>query len=296
MSRVSVILISHNATVHLDRCLAGVKAQGTPIKETILVDNGSLDETVTRFTTLLPDGIVVQNKKNLGFARAANQGVQKSTGELLLLLNTDCFLEKNYLHVLLERLDQNPKLAGVQGKYLLDGDPERIDSLGIEVRLSGVAKDICKGSPDDHRTAPFPVAALCGAAAVFRESALEIIREGIHHFDPRFESYYEDVDLCWRLRRKGFELECVPEAVARHVRGGSQKNHARMHRLAFRNKYFTLLKNQSPGKLLLLAPFIIGRDLVKIPYFLFKEPGVLSGYARLPLDLHRFLTGQDTDA
>jgi GT2 family glycosyltransferase len=288
MSTVSAILVSRDSAGYMDRCLRSLASQEGVAIEPVLVDNGSRDDSVTRYLRHYPEGKVLRQDTNLGFARGTNLGIEATRGELVLLLNTDCFLEPGYLRRLADRLALREDLAGVQGRYLLEGRQDIVDSLGIEIRITGVARDIGRGRPDRGEREPVEVDALCAAAALFRRSALESVREEGHVLDPDFFSYYEDVDLCWRLRRRGYRFECVPAATALHVRGGSVTREGAMHRLALRNRYLTLAKNLPGSSLLLRLPVILGRELLKIPWLCVRHPGALPGYLDILRDLPLF--------
>lgn len=288
MSELSIILVSWNSSRFLDRCLGKLLAQTGSRAEVILIDNGSEDDSIDRFLTRCPQGLAVRNPSNLGYAEANNQGIRASQGNLVLFLNTDCFLDPGYLSVLRKRLETHPELAGVQGMYLREDDPLLVDSMGLLVRRSGVAKDLGAGAPPPPNPDFRVVDGLCCAAALFRREALETIRRGDDYFDRDFGSYYEDVDLALRLRNAGWTVACDPNATARHVRGGSQRDPAAMHRLALRNKYFTLIKNTTSLDLARRLPFVLGWEALKAPYFLLTSPRVLAGYLDVMRDFRLF--------
>jgi N-acetylglucosaminyl-diphospho-decaprenol L-rhamnosyltransferase len=285
--RVDAILVSWNSGALLPRCLEALRVQTLPEVAPLLVDNGSADDSVARFRAACPGAPVIANPGNRGFAAACNQGIAATEAELILLLNTDCFLEPDYLETLVEHLAGHPGLGGVQGKYLRADAPGRIDSLGLRLRPWGPAKDIARGRPDPRTTEPFAVDGLCAAAALYRRRALADVAEAGAVFDADFGSYYEDVDLSLRLRAHGWQLACVPAARALHVRGAAA--HPQMDRLALRNKYFALIKNLPARALVARAPLILGFELLKCGRFLLTSRASLKGYADVARDLPLFL-------
>lgn len=289
MSKVSVILVTWNSSDYLDKCLSKLKDQTINDLEIIIVDNGSTDNSLDIISKYFPQARIIKNETNAGFAKANNQGISVASGEYVLLLNTDCFLEENYIKLLVNYLEKNPDIAGAQGKLLRDSESSIIDSLGIDIKITGVAKDISQGQKDPQLSKSFNVDTLCAAAAIYRRSILEEVKQGDDYFDTDFVSYYEDVDLGLRVMKFGYKLACIPTAVAYHVRGGLQKDTDSMHRLALRNKYFAIIKNWSILEIILKSPFILGWEVVKFVKFLLTSPKVLVGYLDVVRDFGLFI-------
>lgn len=287
---VSVVLVTWNSGKYLNKCLSHLRGQTFTAYELVVVDNGSSDNSLEIVAKYFPASKIIENDENVGFSVANNQGINASVGDYVFLLNTDCYLEPDYLDRLVKFLESNNKIVGVQGKLLLDSDHSKIDSLGINIKMSGVAKDIMQGQIDDNYTEPFKVDALCAAAALYRKSALDEIRQPDGYFDPDFFSYYEDVDLGLRLKKKAGSLMCLPTAIAYHVRGGAQKDKNKMDRLSLRNKYFSIIKNMPAVEIFLKIPIILGWEVIKFIKFLFTSPKVLFGYVDIIRDLKLFIS------
>ena len=138
------------------------------------------------------------------------------------------------------------------------------------------------------------VDAACLAGALFRRSALEAARDGAGEIlDSRFFAYKEDVDLGWRMRRAGFSILYEPGARAVHERRWKEGARASMpldlRRLSLRNRWLTILKNESTLGFLLRIPFYLLLETIIILYLLVREPRVLRAYPMILAGLRETL-------
>lgn len=220
---VTAAIIAWNGGEDIVACLGSVLRQTLPVAHTVVVDNGSVDGSIDRLLALDPGLQLIRNRTNVGFARAANQAFEAAAGQWLLLLNQDVLLEPDYLFRLLTAVEANAEIGSVTGKLLRLGlTPNVIDSAGHVLFRNGWAANRGELEHDrgqyDHEEEVFGV---CAAAALYRTTMLQDVREGLARpFDERFHSYIEDVDLDWRGRWLGWRAWYVP-AVAWHRRSGS---------------------------------------------------------------------------
>ena len=277
---VTVVLVTWNSAPYLRRCLEGVAQQSHGELELIAVDNGSSDGSADVVAQLAPEARVIRNETNRGFAAAVNQGVAAARGELVLLLNPDAFLERDYIANAIAALDHAGETFGSATGRLLRPSGI-IDSKGIRMTRSGRHLDIDQGKPDDGDTGIREVFGVSGAAAVHRKAFLDDV--GV--LDEDFFSFREDADLAWRGRLLGWRALCAGDAVAVHVRTVTPEKRRQlpafvnMH--SVKNRFLLRLKNEGAWLALRNAPFELARDLVVIAAVLTVERSSLPALAWL---------------
>ncbi len=219
--KIAVVIPAWNSLDDLRPCLDSLAARDEVEVETFVVDNGSVDGTVA---FLEEAGVAhLALPQNLGFARAVNIGVLRTTSPLVAVLNADTVLESGALSRLAARLEgAEGALGGVQPRILqLDsegpGDPDDPDavvySLGQALRSDGRAYERGAGSPQGRpETQPREVFGVCGAACVLRRELLA----ALGGYDERYFAFYEDVDLNVRARIAGWRFELEPRGVVWH--------------------------------------------------------------------------------
>jgi GT2 family glycosyltransferase len=224
---VAVVIPSWNSGELLRRCLDSLREQGVEL-ETLVVDNGSADGSVEH---LRRAGVAhVALPCNSGFAAAVNLGAARTTAGAILVLNADTVLEPGCAGRLLEVLDGDDSLGGVQPRILqLEGGSAaapgpiaeaRVYSAGQALTADGRALEEGAGEPQrPELLAAREVFGVCGAACLLRR---ELFVE-LGGYDERYFAFYEDVDLNVRARIAGWRFEYVPEAVVWHVGNASWK-------------------------------------------------------------------------
>ncbi|MBF0331176.1 MAG: glycosyltransferase family 2 protein [Candidatus Omnitrophica bacterium] len=265
---ISIIIVTHNSQRTLRACLLSVAAQQAEGLEVIIVDNASDDATLTIVTELYPDAILIQNTANKGAAQARNQAIALARGEWVLTLDSDAVLEEGFLRTFLicEKL-LAPDVGMVQPN-ILSADHRRVYSQGIY--LSPLRRFF-----DVNREELFPchnnkvkkIIGPCAAAAFYRRSMLERLKEATGYFDERFFFLVEDVDLAWRARKAAWQVVFMPELIACHDGDGSCTDLERRQTLCQRNRHLMITKNESFwGRLwvyFISAPYELARTAVK---------------------------------
>ena len=289
MGRVSVVLVTWNSAPYLRRCLEGIARQTYPDVELIAVDNASGDDSVAR---VAPHATrVIRNETNRGFSAAVNQGLAVATGEFVLLVNPDCFLQPDYTERLVEAFEEG--VGSATGLLIrargYDIEPTgEIDSMGIRMTRTGRHLDLHQGAPAGHQPPTansFEVFGVSGAAAMFRKSFLDDVRIDGEVLDEDFFAYREDADLAWRGRLFGWRAVCEPRAIAYHVRRVTPEARralppdVNMH--SVKNRFLLRLKNQGSYLAVRNAPFELVRDLVVIFAVITIERTSLSAFSWL---------------
>lgn len=253
---VSVVLVTWNSAQYLRRCLEGLRQQSHAEVELIAIDNASSDDSVALVAA--DAKTLIRNDTNRGFSAAVNQGIAAARGELVLLLNPDCFLEPEYIERVLAAMHASD-VGSATGMLLRAETPGEIDSCGIRMTRTGRHLDI------DVRTEG-EVFGVSGAAAMHRMSFLRDAAVDGEILDEDFFAYREDADLAWRGRLFGWRALCEPRAIAYHVRRvtpeARQSLPADINMHSVKNRFLLRLKNEGIYLALRNAPFELARDLV----------------------------------
>ncbi|MBN1355468.1 glycosyltransferase family 2 protein [bacterium] len=295
MRRVSVIILNYNTLHCLPRCLNALDSQTFRDFDILIVDNASADKSVDWLKRNRSDIPVIENETNQWYCRGNNIGIRNTAGEFALLLNPDVFLEPEFLDRAVRALARDPGLGGVQGKLwkLSSADSRlpqpglrRIDTTGCLMTQSRRNFDRDQEERDDGRfDTPGPVFGPDGSAALYRREMLEDIRIGDEYFDEDFLAYREIVDLNWRARSRGWRFAYEPAAAGYHLRGFSPRTRHRqpvfVRRLSYRNRYLTLIKNETLGSLCRNPWRFLGFEILMLGYVLFREPALLAAWMDL---------------
>ena len=230
----------------LDACLsASLDQEVDGGHEVLLVDNGSSDGSAEHVRQRHQRVRVIEAGRNLGFAAGNNLGIREARGELVVLLNNDTRVRPGWLQALVEVASADPRAGAVTSKLLFAEPAGVIQNAGSLLLSDGSGGDRGSGEPDagqfDKREEVF---AFCGAAALLRREALADV--GV--FDEDYFMYYEDTDLSWRLRLRGWRVVYEPRAVVDHWHAASSGRDSKFMRFhADRNRLFTVLKNAPPS-------------------------------------------------
>ncbi|MCH8183113.1 MAG: glycosyltransferase family 2 protein [Proteobacteria bacterium] len=202
-SRLSVVTVTHDSADVVERCLRSVAAA----HQVIVVDNASGDGTHERVRGSLPGAVLIENRTNIGFGNACNAGFARADTEFVLFLNPDAALRDGAAEALTAAADRYPEAALLAPRIVAPGGaPLVTHDAGLFAR-----GDMPKGpgaAPEGDLCAWF----LSGAALLVRKSILGTEPP----FDPKLFLYFEDDDLCLRLRGQGHALVQVYDAVAEH--------------------------------------------------------------------------------
>jgi len=213
VTNVSVIVPTLNGAHLLPACLDALRQQTYRSFETVVVDDGSTDETLKLLSEHYPEVQVVGHATRLGVARGFNDGIRASTSPIVVLLNNDTEAEPNWLAELCRPLESDSSIDFCASKLLLFDRRTILHSAGDFFGRDGMPGSRGVWQEDrgqfDHGSEPFGP---CGAAAAYRRSLLD--RLGL--FDESLESYCEDVDLSFRARLAGFRCQFVPSARVYH--------------------------------------------------------------------------------
>lgn len=244
-----------------------------------MVDNGSSDRTTKIVEELYPQVNLIQNKENSGYAKANNQGIESSLGRYVLLLNPDTQFREDSLTLMYEFMEENPKV-GALGPKLLNPDKTTQPSCRefptfstLIWEFSGLSRLFPRSKIfgrwrmgyftfDQTREVDQPM----GSCFMLRRETLEDV--GL--LDENFPMFFNDVDLCYRIKKAGGKIYFYPEALVIHQKGASTGKVKRrmiwLSHLAF-YRFFKKHKTGLANRLLLYLLFV--------PLFLFALPRMI---------------------
>lgn len=224
---LSVIIISYNTRELTAKAVRSVQTGTAGMQtEIIVLDNGSIDNSVEYLRRRFPEIRIIESDWNLGFARAVNRAAAEATGDFLWLVNSDCSVKENTASLLFEYINKNPDVAVVTGRLLNpDGSfqgscrhfPNYLNimfSRGSPLsRL--ISREGAYTLPDFSE--PTEVDSCAFTNAMIRKAHFEEIRG----LDERFFIYLEDTDICRRLGELGYGIVYHPQAESTHLWGVS---------------------------------------------------------------------------
>jgi len=259
---VSIIIVSFNAAGDLDRCLTSLHRNRPLIAHEILVvDNASSDDSLS-VARRWPDVKVIASTANLGFAAAVNTGIRSSSGEAVLLLNSDTIVPAEAVEGLLRELRRHPGAAAL-GPRLVDASGRSELSFGRmltpinEWRQKRTLRGLERGDPATvQRVEALPheerwpdwVSGAC--LLVWRSDA-----EAVGLLDERFFMYTEDVDFCASLRARGRRILFTPAVEVVHLRGRSVAAAPATTAEAYRRSHLAFYQKHYPTLAGLLAVY-----------------------------------------
>jgi N-acetylglucosaminyl-diphospho-decaprenol L-rhamnosyltransferase len=240
--KFSVVIVDYASWPLTLRCVESLYATSYEDFEIVIVDNDRPEPP-----EIPHPARVIRNKENLGFARACNQGISASSGDLVVLVNPDALVEQNFFRRVEDFFEENPG-AGAVGPRVLDADGRvqlsarrelsmvsgLLGRTSLLTRLFPSSTLVKKQFPAvTELTSPTAVDWVSGACMVVRRRALEQIGP----LDERFFMYFEDADLCRRVREAGWSVYYLPEIQVTHWAGGSTRSRPRaiwdLHKSAF---------------------------------------------------------------
>jgi len=261
----SVIILNWNGAellrTYLPSVVKSIQSSAFSV-QLIVADNGSTDESPEVLKKEFPSVKTIVLDKNYGFAEGYNRAIAQVDDEYVVLLNSDVETPEGWLDPLLAYLDAHPDVAAVQPKIRSWRDRtyfEHAGAAGGYVNalgypycrgrvLSHVEED--KGQYDTIVNVDWTSGAcMCVRTKVYKEMG---------GLDAAFFAHMEEIDLCWRMRNKGWKLACVPESEVYHLGGGSLSyDNPRKTYLNFRNNLVMIYKNSKYRWLVLGVRFFL---------------------------------------
>ena len=268
---LSFIIINYNTTALTIKCIQSIyQFTKSNTFEVILIDNASADQSIKTIEEQFHDIQLVRNTENIGFGRANNQGIQMANGKYIFLLNSDTALTSDAAATFFQYLEEESHhnvacCGGVLVKPNGDNQvsygnfptvTEAIASLGFLRLFKEHFNRYLSSGVFNFSDVIRPVDYICGADLFLRKSVLH----NIGSFDPDFFLYFEETELCYRIRKAGLMTMLLPQVTIIHHEGASQDfdkfnefrllHYARSRRLYFKktgNKISAMVINKIYG-------------------------------------------------
>lgn len=277
MKKLVIIIVNWNTADLTSRCLSSIKRNlAENLYDVYVVDNASSDKSAEVIRKNFKWVNLVVNDKNLGFAKANNQILKKIKNEYALILNPDTLIKKNSIEPLLNFLSTNQN-AAMAGPALLNKDGS-IQHFGMYRKAPSLLQallfytDLYKLSiknkflvnrfweSDVEKETISEVDQIPGAAMLARTAAFK----KIGFFDEDYPFWFEDVDLCNKLRKNGYKLYYVPESKIIHFVGGATdkwQNRAKKEARFWKSLFIYFDKNKSVIESILVKTIIVGSQI-----------------------------------
>ena len=269
---VLIVIINWNGKDALLECLASIKKLNYPKDnyEVLVIDNGSSDGYQASVSRIYPEVHLLENRENIGYAKAINQGVAYGSSlgvDYIWIFNNDVTVQENSLNKLIKVGQQDEKIGVIAPVIYSHDDPEVIDNVGYKINFwTGRLKKLkCGGEVfEKHEDKIADVDSILGCSNLIKTSVFKKVGS----FQTIYNLYFEKTDFNVRARKKDFRVVVVKEATVWH------KNASTMNRFIFRRAYLLLrnlflfeLLNADLKHLLVFIPYYF---LVHLPCFLVR--------------------------
>ena len=253
MKSIAIVILNWNGAGMLRKFLPSVLRYSQEA-EVIVADNASSDDSLKVLESEFPEVRTIVLSKNYGFAEGYNQALRQVESEYYLLLNSDVEVTEGWLCPMLSYMEAHPEVVACQPKLRCEWNRSMLEYAGAcGGYIDWLGYPFCRGrvfSTVEKDLAQYDtvasVAWATGAALMIRcKQYWEV-----GGLDARFFAHQEEIDLCWRLRSRGYQIVCVPQSVVYHVGGGTlPKGNARKTFLNFRNNMLLIYKNMPEEQL-----------------------------------------------
>ncbi len=255
---VSVIIVNYNGEDFIEDCLKSVQKIDYPndMYEIILVDNASKDNSINVIRKKFPSVKLIALNSNTGFSAGNNVGVKNARGDLIVFLNPDTTVEKNWLSALVEKIYGDDRIGACSSKVLYIDDRSTINTVGGWWSIVGIPGSMGEGMEkddvDDGMETFFPT----GSSMIIRKE----FYKKLGGFDNDYFMYCEDADLGWRLLNRNYKVVLASNSIAYHKVGGSIKDLGNRgfseiyYFYSTRNRLLTILKNARMSDIIWMLP------------------------------------------
>lgn len=284
---LSISIVNWNTKDILGKCLKSIYESSYRDFEVFVVDNASTDGSTEMARNCFPQVKLISNPENLGFARANNQAINSSHGKYVLILNPDVMVYKDTLEKMVDFMDAHPeagaigiKLVDEYGKELKKGYYRKYPSIPQTLLFYTILEKISLRYNwlKNRYWEPVDTSRVMEIQQI--PGAFLLVKKGLALFDERFWLFFEDVDLCYRIKKAGWKIYLVPDITAVHIgaKSISMLTYTELATSFFNSMYLYFKKHHSLIKAQIARIIIISNTLLKITIMQFLYH--LSDYKR----------------
>ena len=251
-TKVAVVILNYNGIHWLKKFLGNVVEKSTDA-EVIVADNASTDDSINYVTNNFPSVRLIINKTNEGFAGGYNRALQQISAEYFILLNSDVEVTNNWITPIIELMDNDKRIAACQPKIKKYDNKNYFEYAGASGGfLDKYGYPFCRGrvfeNIEEDKGQYDNVSEVFWASGACLFLRAEPFYE-VGGFDWDLFAHMEEIDLCWRLKNKGYKIMCEPKSSVFHVGGGTLSNGSKFKTyLNYRNNLLMLYKNLNSEK------------------------------------------------
>ena len=276
--KTAVVVLNWNGKAWLEKFLANLVKHSQ--EATVFVaDNASTDDSVDFVKSNFPSVKIIINASNGGYAKGYNDALKQIDAEYCVLINSDIEVTEDWLSPIINLMDSDKKIAACQPKVLDYNNRSKFEYAGASGGfIDNLGYPFCRGRIFDDLEQD--KGQYNDAVEVFWATGACLFVRSTHFWelgglDEDFFAHQEEIDLCWRLKNKGYKIMVQPKSVVYHVGGGTLNAGSpfKTH-LNFRNNLFMLFKNLPISSLFTTIPMRLVLDGVAALTFLNKEKGL----------------------
>lgn len=285
---ISFVIVNYNGINDTRELLKSMKCYLELLSyEVIIVDNGSVENEAIILSKDFPEHIVIRSNKNLGFAGGNNLGIKASSGRYIMLINNDTLLIDDSICELMKMLERNPLIGAVSPKIYFKNPPKTIQFTGFteltKITLRNRSIGYNELDTGQYET-PKETAYTHGAAMMVRREVIEKV--GL--MPEIYFLYYEELDWCSQIKKKGFEIWYQPSALVIHKDSQSvgTESYLRFYYMTRNRILFALRNRKGLGKIMA----VVYQLMVSIPTGMFRSTmkgrfDLVKAYYRGTIDL-----------
>ncbi len=249
--KVAVVILNWNGKKFLEKFLPSVISFNPSYSEIIVADNASTDDSIDFLKRNYPQIKIIQNVTNGGFAKGYNEALSNLEAEYYVLLNSDVEVTAGWIAPVINMMDADRSIAACQPKIKAYDNKKFFEYAGAAGGyLDKYGYPFCRGRILDHTEEDLgqyddsrEIFWATGACLFVRSECFHLVKG----FDDDFFAHMEEIDLCWRLKNRGYKIMYCAESTVYHVGGGTlNKTSPKKTYLNFRNNLQLLVKNHPP--------------------------------------------------
>lgn len=296
INKIAVVILNWNGSALMERFLPSVvRYSPEDIADVIVADNGSTDDSLDMLARKFPMVRIIRFDRNYGFAEGYNQALKQIENPYCVLLNSDVEVTPDWLDAPLQLLENDPTLVAVQPKILAEQQRDTFEYAGAcGGFMDKYGYPFCRGrvfqviEKDKGQYDTDTDILWATGASLFIRTAIYKEAGGL---DSGFFAHQEEIDLCWRLRSRGYRLVCTPKSKVYHVGGGTLNAESpRKTFLNFRNNLLMLYKNLPEKELRPVMRLRFWLDYIAATkFFLCGHPRNAFAVYQARKDFHRLL-------